>query len=59
MKGIQGVLELRFENEQALPREALGEEKHYSSQNSISKSPGARAAFLSSERINPHRKCFE
>lgn len=46
-------------NEQALPRKALSEEKHSSSQHSIGKGPVARAAFLNSERVKPHRKYFQ
>jgi len=50
---------LDLKNEQALPRKALRGEKHSSSRYSICKGPVARAAFLNSERIKPHRKYFQ
>lgn len=52
-------MSLDVKNELVLPREAQREEKDSSSQNSICKGPAARAAFLNSERIKPHGKCFE
>ena len=51
-------MSLDLRNEQALPRKALSEEKHSSSQH-IGKGPVARAAFLNSERVKPHRKYFQ
>lgn len=58
-KGPCGCMSLELKQEQALPREALREEKHSRSQNSTCEGAVARAGFLKSERIKPHRQYFE